>query len=288
MYTFRTIQISDRKTIETIRLREGQLLSSHIFVSVFLWAEKLHLEICLEKDFYVIRRNDGFYFPCGSEEKKKQFIEEAVIKEKKQLLQMREKDIDWLEKYWPGQFAVIEDRDESEYIYLLGEQIRLVGSKYAQMRKELRHVLKKNGFEFRVITKEVYPDIEAINCKWREKHQSVMKLDEADLPSIEKAIQYFEELRLEGIVMYKEEKPTAYIISSRINEEVADIHFLKCIDRERGVELCCKQAYYCLLGDCYQYVNCEDDMGIEGLRTAKMEAHPIKINIVWKAHLREE
>ncbi|NLG02501.1 MAG: DUF2156 domain-containing protein [Clostridia bacterium] len=283
MYTFRTIELNDAKAFESIRLQEGQSLSSHLFVSAFLWAERLGIQLHLEEDFYVLKRPDGYYFPCGNADKKKAFIEQNIINGHGQLLQLRKEDLLYLEENWPGVFRTTEDRDESEYIYLLHEQIRLVGHKYAQMRKDLRHALHRNGITFEKITKEQFSDLCQINNAWVRKRGKGRELDEADLRPVEKALQYFEELHLEGVVMYKDKQPVAYIISSTINEKMADIHFLKCIDRERGLELCCKQAYYCMLADHYQYVNCEDDMGIEGLRIAKTEAQPIEITYVWKA-----
>lgn len=282
MYVFHNITIADKEEVDRIRRENKHKLSSHAFTSLFLWKYNLQLKIYTDEDFFVVKRVDGYYFPCGNEDKKKQFIEEMIIPSKSMLLQMRKEDVDFVQLNYPGIFKIEEDRDESEYIYLTSQQAELKGSKFSSMRKKIRHATGAEIYAFEKISTVHFDILKNMTYEWNEVHSSQKGVLYGDsYPSL-LAIDYFNQLNLSGIIMFANKSPVAYIIGAGISDDTCDIHIAKCLVKDSGVDLYCKQKFYSQIKDDFLYINREDDMGMEGLRKAKMEAHPIHLNNVMK------
>lgn len=282
MYIFHRISMDDQEIVNKVRKEQQHILSSHAFSSLFLWKSNLGLTIYTDDDFFVVKRADGFFFPCGNEEKKKLFLKEVIISGKNPLLQLCEKDVAFLRNSYPGTFCITEDRDESEYIYLKSQQIKLEGHPFASVRKKIRRVKTTEKLRFEDIIPEHKNILLDMTYEWNNQHSTQQGLLYGDtLPAL-LAIDYFGQLILSGMLMYAEDVPVAYIIGTGISEDTYDIHFAKCMVRDSGMDLCCKHEFYRRLPEQYLYINREDDMGMQGLREAKTEAHPTHLNRVWK------
>jgi len=282
MYSFHNITIADKEEVDRIRRENKHILSSHAFTSLFLWNYNLHLKIYTEEDFFVVKRDYDYYFPCGNENKKRQFIEEIIIPCKSLLMQMTQEDVDFINLNYPNAFSIEADRDESEYIYLTSQQAELKGSKFSSMRKKIRHATGAEAYSFEKIGAEHFDILKKMTYEWNEMHSPQKGVLYGDsYPSLV-AIDYYNQLDLSGVIMFANENPVAYIIGAGISDDTYDIHIAKCLVKDSGVDLYCKQKFYSQIKDDFLYINREDDMGIGGLREVKMEAHPIHLNNVMK------
>ena len=82
-------------------------------------------------------------------------------------------------------------------------------------------------------------------------------------------------LKLKGGVLYIDEKPVAMTLASPISSLVLDIHF------EKALSSVAKDGAYAVINNLfaktctnYKYLNREEDLGIEGLRKAKLSYKP--------------
>ena len=95
--------------------------------------------------------------------------------------------------------------------------------------------------------------------------------------ALNKALRCYEQLALEGLVLLDGEKVLAMTMGSRMSPDTFDIHFEKARP-EADVAytvINCEFARY--LRERYpevKYLNREDDMGLEGLRKAKLSYYP--------------
>ena len=93
--------------------------------------------------------------------------------------------------------------------------------------------------------------------------------------SIEFAINHLSSFDFFGGILYINEKPRAITLASKISEEVIDIHFEKCLADAA------KDGGYAMINNLFakecrnfKYINREEDLGIEGLRKAKLSYKP--------------
>ena len=87
----------------------------------------------------------------------------------------------------------------------------------------------------------------------------------------------YEALGLESMVIIENEKVLAFTLASRMSDSVFDVHFEKAAPDMEGAYpvINCEFARY--LRKKYptlQYLNREDDLGLEGLRKAKLSYNP--------------
>lgn len=82
-------------------------------------------------------------------------------------------------------------------------------------------------------------------------------------------------LKLQGGVLYIDEKPVAMTLASPISPLVLDIHF------EKNLSSAAKDGAYAVINNLfaktctnYKYLNREEDLGIEELRKAKLSYKP--------------
>ena len=86
-----------------------------------------------------------------------------------------------------------------------------------------------------------------------------------------------------SIVPTVDGKYVAYSIGSAINGDTADIHFEKADKNYSGAFAAINKMFAsCEFADTL-FINREEDMGIEGLRRAKLSYHPVRLGEYYTA-----
>ena len=81
-------------------------------------------------------------------------------------------------------------------------------------------------------------------------------------------------LKIKGGIIYVGEKAVAFTLGSAVNAEVFDIHIEKSLaEYAEGYTVINREFAANELAN-YKYINREDDMGLDGLRQAKLSYHP--------------
>ena len=95
--------------------------------------------------------------------------------------------------------------------------------------------------------------------------------------ALNRAFRYFDRLNLEGLILTEGEEVLAFTIGSRLSADTFDIHFEKALDRYDGAYAFINRSFARVLREKHpevRYLNREDDMGIPGLRQAKLSYQP--------------
>ena len=98
--------------------------------------------------------------------------------------------------------------------------------------------------------------------------------------ALDRVLRHWTALGMEGIVLVDEGQPIAFAIGSRLTEDTFDIHFEKAMDTTDGSYAAINQAFAAYLMEKYpavKWLNREDDLGIEGLRSAKLSYKPDRL-----------
>ena len=86
--------------------------------------------------------------------------------------------------------------------------------------------------------------------------------------------QNLETLELLGGAIFVDDKVVAFTLGSKISDEIFDIHIEKALkDYAEAYTVINQQFAKNELSE-YKYINREDDLGIEGLRKAKLSLKP--------------
>lgn len=194
-------------------------------------------------------------------------------------------------------------RDDSDYIYERQKLAALAGKTYHKKKNHVSRFLRayEGNWEFRLLSLcRIDNDLILVAQQWLEEHfaappspeMGTVADDATDAPSaaarererhilqleldsIRTAVQNKADFALEGGVLYVHGVPVAMTLASRIGDDVLDVHFEKCL-----ASAAANGAYaainWCFANACdgIRYLNREEDMGVEGLRKAKLSYHP--------------
>ncbi len=286
-----TPAIQDEKWITQIVDKAEAMGSDVSFANLYLLRDKYDIQIARYRDFLIRHYNGyfgraGYTFPLGKVSKGSQDIVKALEEieadairrcEKLQFTLLTQEQKDILEECMPERFEFSCNPGDSDYIYLQEELATLPGKAF---HKKKNHVSKFKrtypDYEFREIGQCCIDDAALIEDAWYNEH--LQEEDDSALKeyrSIKDALEHFESLNLSGGILYVNNVPAAMSIASHISGRVCDVHYEKAIGEYavNGAYAMINKLFSESLSE-YEYINREEDIGIEGLRKAKMSYRP--------------
>ena len=279
-------EAEDEDWINSCIAVSGTMASDASFANIYLLRNKYSTKISRYKDF-IIRKYSGkgarcgYTFPLGKGDVAKALAEiEKDAKECGERLQfafVTEEQKEVLENAMPARFCYSSDAGDSDYLYLRSELASLSGKAFHK---------KKNHFSKFVRTYPDYKYYEIGACNiydaqkvadaWYYEHlQDEDASQLAEYKAIKEALENFEELGLIGGIIYVNDSPCAMTIASKINENTVDVHFEKAVGEYalNGGYAAINKLFSEKL-DGVTWLNREEDIGIEGLRKAKLSYRP--------------
>lgn len=168
-------------------------------------------------------------------------------------------------------YAVAADRDNFDYLYSRRELAELSGRKFMKKRNLIKAFVNNHHYEGRPLLDEYLGDALAILEQWQAEHDSL-----GDYHAAREALEKSEQLQLCGGIYYADGEPAAYTLG----EELACgssfvIHFEKALNRYKGLYQFVNQSFAEIIGERYDTLNREQDLGEEGLRHAKLSYRPV-------------
>jgi hypothetical protein len=168
----------------------------------------------------------------------------------------------------------------SDYIYSTKSLISLSGKKLSSKRNHINKFMREYGeFEYVDINSQLAPECMRIFNEWCEKHDSC----DCEVPEECEKWACSELLNnwdlfpgLKGALIKVKGRFEAFTIGEMLNEDTAVIHIEKGNTDIFGIYPLINREFVSRVFSNTIYINREEDMGIEGLRKAKMSYHPIK------------
>ncbi len=269
------------------------------FANLYLWGLQnvAFLHGCAA--FFTHFNGKSIYpYPIGSGDKKA-VIEEILADARERGIPCRisgitEGDKAELEQLFPGRFHIQPIRDNYDYVYDIHALADLRGRK---------HQSKRNHFNRFCAD---HPDHQAIplTCDWMPRAKAFMENWFAhrraadphgdyllENLAIARAFNHCGEIGMEGLLLVEDDRILAMTMGSRLSEDTFDIHFEKGLEDVPGVYAAvnCQFARYLRLKyPEVAYLNREDDIGLEGLRKAKLSYHPHHMVEKYRAYVQED
>ena len=192
-------------------------------------------------------------------------------------------------KPWFAQagFILTPDRDNFDYIYNMEDLRTLSGKKYHGKRNHINQFLSANEYEYVEITPSMLLECMAIYEAWLAKKDPAEQGVLGEKNAILIGLQYMEQLGPKGGGIRMGGQLRAFSLGERLDDEMAVIHIEKAEGEIPGLYPLINQAFVDNAWKDVTYINREEDMGLEGLRKAKLSYHPAFLLEKFKAELPE-
>lgn len=255
------------------------------FANKYLWGKQqtafLHGCVVFFSHFY---GKSIYPYPIGGGDKKA-VIEDLIRDSKKRgipcrLSSLTDSDREELEALFPGRFHIRTERDDFDYVYDIHDLADLRGRKFQKKRNHVNRFRAEHP-DFQVVPlqgEDLLAAREMVADWYAERAISDPQGDYL-LESIAmgRAFDHYEALGMEGIALVDDGCVLAVTMGTPLSRDTFDIHFEKARENVEGAysAVNCEFARYLRLKyPQIQYLNREDDMGLEGLRKAKLSYNP--------------
>jgi hypothetical protein len=284
MLDFKPITIEDRGTIQEFFNKINFKNCDFSFANIFCWQNYYNTAFAIEGDFLFFHfktyGQPGYLFPVGEGDLKKaikQLDLDAQERENPlQVFAVTPEMFDLIEEFMPGEFIYTKDRNWSEYIYSSEDLISLVGKKYQSKRNHINKFKRTYTWEYLPITREIIPDCRKLYRRWCAENggcNSEQSLIEECIAT-HRAFEYFEKLELIGGALRINGEILAYSYGQALTKDTFGIHAEKSLYEIDGGFTMINQQFAEHNCAAYQYINREEDLGLESLRKAKLSYHP--------------
>jgi len=285
MIEFHRMSLDDKASYESYLFGTPERGCEYSFANLYLWGrqEIAFLHGCVAF-FSHFNGKTVYPYPIGDGDKR------AVIGEiladawergiPCRLTGMTDADREELEGWFPGKFAFRSARDNYDYVYAIDALADLKGKKLQKKRNHFNR-FKANHPNYRIeeISCANLSRVQHMVNDWYVDRRKADPYGDYLLESLAmaKAFRHLEALRMEGIALLDGDAVLAVTLGSQLREDTFDIHFEKArenVDGAYGAVNCEFARYLRLKYPRLRYLNREDDLGLEGLRKAKLSYYP--------------
>lgn len=288
---FKKLELEDKDVFDRYVHPYEFLSCEYSFTTLYMWKDACDIQYAICKDALIIKKKDfegkyHFMQPLGySKENLKDIIEELVAYKKESKMEYLFKD---LEENFIGEikglfhgmdeFCIKEDRDNFDYLYEAKKLMDLSGKKLHAKKNHYNYFVKNYNYEVVEINNEkVISDVMEAAKRWYEENEERDYKLYYELRAIEEVVHNMSKLKLKGVAVYADEKLAAFGIGEMLNEKLAVIHVEKGDKNINGVYSFINKT---LIDRCFsdaEMINREQDLGIDGLRKAKMSYNPLTL-----------
>lgn len=284
MIDFKPLDIAQKAEYDKFLLACGERGCEYNFANLYLWGrQRAAFHQGNVAFFSQFNRKSVYLFPLGTDLKP---TLDAIIHDAKmrgipcRLTCLSQDDCALLERLYPGKFRYHFDRDGFDYIYAIDDLAGLKGRKFQRKRNHLNRFRQEHpDYTVEPITDENTARAEEMLDTWYAQRQAADPLADfyMERSAIRKALQHREALGMEGLMLTLNGKVLAMTMGSPLSDNTFDVQFEKALEEADGAYPAINWEFARYLREKYphlQWLNREDDLGLEGLRKAKMSYCP--------------
>ncbi len=299
MIAFQKLDLSRKAEYNAFLQNCGERGCEYSLVNLYLWGRQrvAFLHGCLAV-FSQFQRTSVYPFPIGNGDV--QAVLDAIIHDARarglecRLSSLTAADCAWLEEHYPGQFRFHPDRDGCDYLYRIGDLADLPGRKFQRKRNHVNRFRQNHpSCQAVEITEPLLPQVAQMAEAWYKSRRTPETQDEFHMEQValRRAFDKWKELDLQGMVLMENGQILAMTVGSFLNESTVDVHFEKALEDVDGAYAAINQAFAAHLREKYPallFLNREDDLGLPGLRKAKLSYSPDRLVVKFWANLWED
>lgn len=291
MIDFQTPQLTDKPWVDALLRGGSHRGCEYNFTNLFVWSGAYDQRVARVGDFLVTRLRGAlgpaYIYPAGTGDIAP--VLSALAEDAGQrgdpfrlvcltLSQTRE-----LEARFPGRFAFTPDRDGFDYLYDIDRLADLPGKKLHGKRNHIHRLDEAcPGWSWAPLTPADIGPCLALDAAWhrealsREAVQGLSTLDD-EHHALVLALEHLDALGLEGVVLRCGDQVLGFSLGAPLTETIFDVHFERALGQVQGAFPAVNRSFARYVREKYpkiRYLDREDDMGIPGLRKAKLSYYP--------------
>lgn len=261
-------------------LKYQPFISEFTFTNLYCWRDVYGFSVSNLEGFILLRFaiDDKLWFlppigPCG----RANLVIEKIIKDTKgSFMRLPSATAELLEK--EKSFHVQFDRDNSDYLYKTERLKLLEGRKYDGKRNLIKKFKALHEYEYVKLDSSNASECLNFQERWCVvKNCNKIEGLNKERQAVGEMINNFGYLNLTGAVIKVKASICAVAIAQRLNATTLVMHVLKADPNMQGLYQVMLNDF--LLNDSgnFEYVNLEQDLGVAGLRQAKLSYQPDEI-----------
>ncbi len=298
MIDWKDVTLEDKPRIEDKICASGCHGADYGFANLFIWrkAYKPKIAFCDNRLLVGMPQWNVYAYPKGDGDVRNSiellFSEAHERGEKLVIRGLTDKTLEEFLPLYGDRFEISEDRDNADYIYTVTKLCDLPGRHLSSKRNHIKHFERNGSWEFHKISADscgVFTTCgtgEPIKASSIEEAKAFVdefyrEKDDPDLAdeagAIEEMFAHYKELGFLGGMLYQNGEPVAFTAGTKLDDEVFDTHFEKALPGVEAAYTMVNREFARLVRAEYPEIaafNREEDMGIEGLRKAKLSYHP--------------
>ena len=203
-------------------------------------------------------------------------------------------DREELESWFPGKFQFKTSRDDYDYVYTIDDLADLRGRKFQKKRNHFNRFRAEHpDYEVRELNPcNLHQALGMVDSWYRKRMREDPEGDYLlENIAMARAFQNYKALGMEGIALLDGGEVLAVTMGSRLAGDTFDIHFEKAredVDGAYNAVNCEFARYLRLKYPEVKFLDREEDMGLDGLRKAKLSYNPHHLVEKYWAFLPEE
>lgn len=278
---YRSIELEDKPIFDKHYEKYPPTHSDNLFTTLISWRDYTEFFYNILDECLIIfgKRKNGICLrpPHG---KRKKEIFDHVIKLTKEIdsnysLSLIDVDTkEWMANNYKGA-EFLPQREFFDYVYLSSDLAELSGSKYSKIRNRLNKFKKNFKYSVEKINEDNISDVKEFLkrwCLWKDCRSN--QLLEAERKAILFSMNHFFELNLSGIAILINDKIEAISVFEKMDNDTVVVHYEKGSPDYDGIYKAINQETASLVRKDFKYIDRGSDLGIQGLRRAKLSYNP--------------
>lgn len=290
MQTIKELNLTDKPSFDRILADLQPKVSDLTFTNLFMWQYSYGLRVFYDEtlDYWFLLAKPSrwrtFYLPVIGD-----WSDEDKLRKALRTMDdlMKEEGSDLLLRRVPRRLGealrridpsliLKEERNTFDYLYRSSDLVSLAGRKYHSKRNHLSQFQRKYRWEYLPITSEIIKECTKLETEWFNL-KSFESTPNSEEQAIALVLNNFAALGVVGGVIKIDGEIQALAVGERLNEKTAVIHIEKANTNFEGIYAAINQQFAADQWGNFELINREEDMGIEGLRKAKLSYHPTEL-----------
>ena len=298
MINFHRVRPEDRQAFEAVLATASPRGCEYAFANMCFWGrqEIAFLHGCAAI-FAHFEGRSVYGYPIGSGDRKE--VLRLMLEDARErgipcrIGSLTPADMEELTAWYPEEFLVVPDRDGEDYVYDINDLADLKGRKFQRKRNHLNKFRAiHEDYSVEPIREENMEEARELVYHWyRNRMETTGGNFLLEQVAMDRAFKYYEDLKLQGLLLKIDGETVAMTIGSFMTPDTVDVHFEKAREDVDGAYAAINSEFARYLRENHpdlKFLDREDDMGLEGLRKAKLSYNPHHMVTKYRAYPKED